>query len=166
MYSSVSKFIEDWQNEAALTVKIFEAIPEEKLNEIPGDNIRTLARMAWHITCTTVEMPFNAGLLKEEVINEDEVPSNIADITEQFKKYSNELVEVVQKEWGEADLQETLQLYGQTWTKNLVLTVLVKHMIHHRAQMTVVMRILGIRVPGIYGPSKEEWAEFGLDSRE
>jgi uncharacterized damage-inducible protein DinB len=38
------------------------------------------------------------------------------------------------------------------------LTVLLRHEIHHRAQMTVLMRQAGLRVPGVYGPSREEWA--------
>jgi len=27
--------------------------------------------------------------------------------------------------------------------------------------MTVLMRMAGIKVPGIYGPSKEEWEAWG-----
>lgn len=30
--------------------------------------------------------------------------------------------------------------------------------------MTVLMRQAGLVVPGIYGPSKEEWANFGMES--
>ncbi|MFN7118131.1 MAG: DinB family protein, partial [Saprospiraceae bacterium] len=44
--------------------------------------------------------------------------------------------------------------------------VLVKHQAHHRAQMTVIMRILGMKVPGIYGPSSEEWAALGIPAME
>ncbi|MGO4373779.1 DinB family protein, partial [Paenibacillus sp. MCAF20] len=43
----------------------------------------------------------------------------------------------------------------------LVLDVLIKHEIHHRGQMTVLMRQAGLRVPDLYGPTKEQWAEFG-----
>ena len=38
---------------------------------------------------------------------------------------------------------------------------LIAHQTHHRGQMTVLMRQAGLRVPGIYGPAKEEWAAFG-----
>ena len=39
---------------------------------------------------------------------------------------------------------------------------MVKHEVHHRAQMTVLMRQAGLAVPGIYGPAAEEWEAMGL----
>ena len=44
----------------------------------------------------------------------------------------------------------------------LTLAVLVRHQAHHRGQMTVLMRQAGLKVPGVYGPAREEWAEFGM----
>ncbi|HEX9083063.1 MAG TPA: DinB family protein [Holophagaceae bacterium] len=32
----------------------------------------------------------------------------------------------------------------------------MNHMIHHRAQLTVYLRLLGLPVPGLYGPSADE----------
>lgn len=32
----------------------------------------------------------------------------------------------------------------------------VNHMVHHRAQLGVYLRLLGIPVPGVYGPSADE----------
>ncbi|MGA2381636.1 MAG: DinB family protein [Spirochaetia bacterium] len=43
---------------------------------------------------------------------------------------------------------------GGRWTRAGVLASLVKHQIQHRAQMTVLMRQTGIRVPGVYGPAQ------------
>jgi len=36
------------------------------------------------------------------------------------------------------------------------------HQTHHRAQMTVLMRQAGLKVPGVYGPSREEWSQMGM----
>ncbi|MCK4657684.1 MAG: hypothetical protein KAT85_11650, partial [candidate division Zixibacteria bacterium] len=38
--------------------------------------------------------------------------------------------------------------------------------IHHRGQMTVLMRQAGLKVPGVYGPSMEEWEHFGMKKPE
>jgi uncharacterized damage-inducible protein DinB len=35
---------------------------------------------------------------------------------------------------------------------------LVRHLIHHRGQLIVLMREAGLIVPGVYGPSREETA--------
>jgi uncharacterized damage-inducible protein DinB len=37
------------------------------------------------------------------------------------------------------------------------------HQCHHRGQMTVLMRQAGQKVPGIYGPAKEEWSSMGME---
>ena len=59
---------------------------------------------------------------------------------------------------------ETLQvednMFGETWKRSYSLTVIVQHEIHHRGQMTVLMRQAGLKVPGVFGPSKEEWANY------
>ena len=34
--------------------------------------------------------------------------------------------------------------------------MVMNHMIHHRAQMTVYLRLLNLAVPGLYGPSADE----------
>jgi uncharacterized damage-inducible protein DinB len=42
--------------------------------------------------------------------------------------------------------------------------MIIKHIIHHRGQMTVLMRQAGLKVPGVYGPAREEWEKIGLES--
>ncbi|MGD0911617.1 MAG: DinB family protein, partial [Terracidiphilus sp.] len=49
---------------------------------------------------------------------------------------------------------------GQVWIdqpRHQVFRELVlSHMIHHRAQLGVYLRILGAKIPGMYGPSADE----------
>ena len=53
-------------------------------------------------------------------------------------------------------------MYGETWKKGFALWVTVAHQAHHRGQLTVLMRMAGLKVPGIYGPAKEEWEEMNF----
>jgi uncharacterized damage-inducible protein DinB len=39
-------------------------------------------------------------------------------------------------------------------------TMFLNHMIHHRAQLGVYLRLLKIPVPGLYGPSADEPVTF------
>jgi uncharacterized damage-inducible protein DinB len=48
----------------------------------------------------------------------------------------------------------------------MTLQILVRHEIHHRGQMTVLMRQARLKLPGIYGPSKEEWSKYGAQPPE
>ncbi len=40
--------------------------------------------------------------------------------------------------------------------------VLIGPETHHLGQMTELMRQAGLKVPGVYGPSKEEWTAYGM----
>ncbi len=50
--------------------------------------------------------------------------------------------------------------YGDKWSRGKTLGMLVTHQIHHHGQLTVVMRLAGLKVPGVHGPAKEEWGKF------
>jgi uncharacterized damage-inducible protein DinB len=57
-------------------------------------------------------------------------------------------------------------MYGETWKNGFSLWVLIAHQAHHRAQMIVLMREAGLKVPGVYGPSKEEWESMHMQPME
>ncbi|GJQ63403.1 MAG: hypothetical protein SCALA702_24560 [Melioribacteraceae bacterium] len=166
MYCNLESFLNDWEKESDLTIKMFESLTDESLNQAPYENVRTLARLAWHITHTITEMPHKAGLFDEEFAGEDDLPATVSDLVAKFKEFSAKLIHSLKTKWADASLDEKLTIYGQSWTKGQLLEVLTKHMIHHRGQMTVIMRLLGLKVPGIYGPAKEEWKMFGMDTKE
>jgi uncharacterized damage-inducible protein DinB len=57
-------------------------------------------------------------------------------------------------------------MYGQEWPRRLVLSGLMHHESHHRGQMTVLMRQAGLKVPGVFGPAREEWAAYGMPTQD
>lgn len=166
MYSTIEDFITDWQIEAESTLKIFAAIPEEKKSEKIKENIRSLERLAWHITQTLTEMPFRAAILDEDYLDKRPIPENFAEILDTFKEYNEEFIRLLREKWTGLDLTEKIEVYGQQWERRKILMAMTKHQIHHRAQMTMVMRMLDIKVPGLYGPSKEEWSIYGMEPQE
>jgi uncharacterized damage-inducible protein DinB len=38
----------------------------------------------------------------------------------------------------------------------------IRHEVHHRGQMTVLMRQAGLPLHGFYGPSRDEWVAMGM----
>lgn len=74
---------------------------------------------------------------------------------------SNSLVEAISA-WSDTDLDTVDEMFGERWTRRFTLQVLINHQIHHRGQMTVLMRQAGLRVPGIYGPAREDWAQWDM----
>lgn len=47
-------------------------------------------------------------------------------------------------------------IYGDDLKSTLVRTSAINHIAHHRAQLGVYLRMLGIPIPGTYGPSADE----------
>jgi uncharacterized damage-inducible protein DinB len=38
------------------------------------------------------------------------------------------------------------------------------HQAHHRAEMLVLMRQAGLPILWVYGPTREQWSEFGMSA--
>ena len=161
MFTTVASASRRLEIEIANTMKIFEAIPETAKNQPVADGHRTLIRLAWHIVTTIPEMMNRAGLGVSSVEWEAPVPESMVAVTEAYGTVTAEMMESLTANWTDETLSVVDDMYGEKWARGETLLVLILHEVHHRAQMTVLMRQAGVIVPGIYGPSKEEWINYG-----
>jgi len=166
MYPNLQDFLDDWQSESKLTLRLFDKINEGEKSIKLNDKVRSLERMAWHITQTLTEMPFRAGIFESDILENKPIPSSIRELSDMYSKYSDQLMALLKEKWIDADLNEAIEVYGERWERGKILSILVKHQIHHRGQMTAIMRMLDMEVPGLYGPSREEWSQFGMSPQE
>jgi uncharacterized damage-inducible protein DinB len=166
MYSTIPDFIQDWKYESEATLKVFEQLTDDSLNKKFDDNIRTPARLAWHIVTTLGEMVQQTGLKFDATPEDAPLPSSVKELCGEYKRSSEGMLNSVNNEWSDETLAEVVNIYGQNWKKGKILSVLATHQIHHRGQLTVIMRLAGLKVPGVYGPAKEEWANTGKEAQE
>ena len=166
MYHKLEDFINDWTYESEATLKIFNNLTDESLNKRVGENVRTAGRLAWHITTSIGEMAHRTGLKFKTVPENSPTPTMTKEIIDAYKEASDNMISEIKENWKDDTLQEEDDMYGEKWAKGKTLGVLITHQIHHRAQLTVVMRLAGVKVPGVYGPSKEEWTQFGMVAQE
>lgn len=166
MFRTIKDFITDWEIESALTLKIFRAVTDASLEQKIYPEGRTLGRLAWHITGSLGEMPRQAGLKAVLPTADDPVPNSVAEIAEVYGNSARAIAQSVKTQWNDVMLGETVPMFGKEWERGKVLTALITHQVHHRAQMTVLMRQAGLKVPGIYGPAREEWAAFGREAEK
>ncbi len=127
-----------------------------------NENIRSIAVLAWHIAITLPEMLSKAGLKVTGPEEHSKPPATIAEIISAYESSARSVTEQVKKQWNNGTLLEETTMYGDNWKKGTVLSVLIKHQAHHRGQLTVLMRHSGLKVPGVYGPSKEERAAWNM----
>ena len=164
MYRSITDFITDWQYEREGTLKIMNLLTDDTIGKTIHENVRSLQRLAWHLTQTLTEMGHKAGLFDADLLEQVSAPDIAAEIASCYEDYSERIAKAVNTKWTDSRLVDQVEMYGDHWTKGTVLRVLINHQSHHRGQMTVIMRLLGLPVPGLYGPSKEEWAGFGMEA--
>jgi uncharacterized damage-inducible protein DinB len=166
MYRKIEDFLKAWESESASTQKLLDAIDDNSLEQRVLEGHRTLARIAWHIVTTIPEMMANTHLVITSVAPDSHVPGKAADIQKAYAAAANELLTQVKANWTDQTLAIEDEMYGETWPRGQSARVLIDHQIHHRGQLTVLMRQAGLKVPGVYGPSKEEWAGYGAPPPE
>ena len=166
MYLKISDFVNEWNEEAESTLKIFTQIPDSVKSVKDNENVRSLERLAWHITQTVTELPKSCGIMKDDALENRDIPSGFSEIIDLYKEHSRKLSEAIEQKWNDEDLIKKMKVYGEEWEGRKILSILVKHQIHHRAQMTILMRLLDVKVPGLYGPAKEEWSQYGMEAQE
>lgn len=166
MYRNIKDFLTDWQYETEGTLNILNLISDEQSLKTIHQDVRSLKRLAWHLTQTLSEMGHKAGLFTSDLLEDATVPNSMAELRTCYEDYADRIASAVPSKWTDSALLEKVDMYGEQWSKGTVLRVLNSHQSHHRGQMTVIMRILGLPVCGLYGPSKEEWAEMGMTAPE
>ncbi len=166
LIKSINDFLGAWKYESDSTLKVFGNLSDESLNQKITADGRSLGFIAWHITQSIGEMMSKTGLEFPGYVDRAPVPASVNEIKSSYEKYSSAMTEQIEKNWSDEMLQDDLNMYGQIWKRADVLSSLIAHQTHHRGQMTVLMRQAGLKVPGVYGPSKEEWAIYGMPTEE
>jgi uncharacterized damage-inducible protein DinB len=93
-------------------------------------------------------------------------PASASLLAAAYERASQSISHSVHTQWEDAMLPEVLDMYGEKWSRGAILYAIIKHEAHHRGQMTVLMRQANLKVPGVYGPSREEWVTFGMQAPE
>jgi uncharacterized damage-inducible protein DinB len=168
MYYKISDFIEDWKYESESTIKVLNNLTDETLTVKFNNEIRTPGRLAWHIVTSLVELAHRTGLTFETVDENAQIPATTKEIVGEYKRASDGMMKEISEKWNDATLsfEDDVIGNGEMWSRGKTLGALVTHQIHHRAQLTVVMRLAGLKVPGVYGPAKEEWVNYGMQPQE
>lgn len=163
MFRTIVDFKKEWEAGSDITLGMLRSMTDESLEQrIDPRGGRTLGRLAWHLIQTLKEMPEKTGLHVNAPNDDSPIPPHAAMIADQFEISAKSLLEEVEKNWNDQILLLQDNMYGQNWYKGETLMNLICHQTHHRGQMAVLMRQAGLRFPGIYGPTREEWIEMGM----
>ena len=162
MIRKIEDFQKNWAYETESTIKLFNNLTDASLGQKITPDGRSLGFLAWHITQSLGEMPALVGLMIDAPEQDAAVPDNAAAIVEAFEKAANSISKEVAANWSDDTLLQEDEMYGEKWARGLTLFYLIAHQAHHRGQMTVLMRQAGLKVSGVYGPSKDDWEAMSV----
>jgi len=162
--SIAQKLLAELNYEASNTRKVLERLPDEHFDWKPHEKSFSLGQLAAHIAnlpswltiaLSTDEFDLaTGGLARTDDKNFNDVmnrfESKIKSATEALEIASDEKLKGtwILKKGGVKILE--LPRVG------VIRSMVMNHTIHHRGEMIVYMRLLNLKVPGLYGPSADE----------
>jgi uncharacterized damage-inducible protein DinB len=154
----------EFDHEMETTRKLLARVPDDRLTWTPTDKSMTLGGLAHHIAGLPA---WGLHILERTRFDLSEVPSNqdqpatAHDIVSRFTDAALAARKALDKSDAELAGPWTLtrgdeQMFSMP--KSAALRSFVfSHLIHHRGQLSVYLRLIGIPVPAIYGPSADEF---------
>ncbi len=143
----------EFDQEMAKTRRMLECLPEDQFGWVPHGKSSTLGKLANHLAA----MPAFVGMI---VYGQGKRPVEV--------KSKAELVSLIDENVSAgrtalANVSDEHLLTRVPVTPDLLMTRaeilrmrVFSHMIHHRGQLSVYLRLLDCAVPGMYGPSADE----------
>jgi len=159
----VDEILQELEQEARTTRRVLERVPEDQLGWKPHEKARTLGQLATHIAVVpgaiaqlaTAPSPVQAPQFTDPTFK------SRAEILAAFEQ-SIETAKIVLTAIDDATLASTWRLMqGEreliAIPRAAVLrTIMLNHWYHHRGELTVYLRALGVPIPSVYGPSADE----------
>jgi len=157
--------VPEFDQEMASTRKVLERVPDDTFGWKPHDKSFSMGSLASHIVNmaswtvdTMVKNEFDmAGMSPEQM---SPAAKNNAELLSWFDANVAKARAALQK--PDADyfvpwsLKNGAQVFFTMPRYNCVRSFCLNHVVHHRAQLGVYLRLNNIAVPGVYGPSADE----------
>ena len=143
------------EGEDALTIKAIEALPEDKFDWKPDqEKCWKAGDLAMHsVGAAMFFLPLARG--EAPPTEAPPGPANKAELLAGAKavqaQFRNELAEMSVEQ-----LSRQIDFMGQSFSALEILEWQPWHMVHHRGQFLLYLRLMGAKVPSTYGPSGDE----------
>lgn len=165
--SIAQTILPEFESEMASTRKVLERVPEDKFDWKAHPKSNTIGWVAAHL----VEIPgWVEGTLTKD--SWDVAPANGPKYQSPKAESRQQLLDLFDKNVTSAKkaiAATSDEDFGKEWSllangspmftmprTTVIRTFVLNHLIHHRAIMTVYLRLNDVAVPSIYGPSGDE----------
>jgi uncharacterized damage-inducible protein DinB len=157
--SLLPEFDEEMKN----TRKLLECVPDGKFDYQPHPKSMTLGRLATHVA----ELPsWTTYTLDREVLEmtPDSKPNFAATRAQLLEMFDKNVTEARAKIEAASD-EDWQVIWTFKWSGKTIISMprtavmrltIMNHLVHHRAQLGVFLRLNDVAIPGMYGASADE----------
>ena len=156
--------INEIKHEAAQTKKLLERVPFDKFDWSPHEKSMKLGRLAIHIA----EIPrWSSRILAATEFDFTKAGYKAAEVhsTEELVQLSENNIQTALDDFNTTKDEDLLASWTFRRGEHVIFTLpraaairtlAMNHLLHHRGQLSVYLRLLDIPIPGMYGPSADE----------
>lgn len=151
------------RQESATTRKMLERVPQDDFNWKPHEKSMSLGQLASHVA-NLHSTWLVSSLTQDEFDLADSKPlkaESVAEILEAFDRNIVRALELLKAQTDEGmSTSWRLKRGGQVifeiprWA--VFRSMVINHIIHHRGQLSVYLRLRNIPLPPVYGPTADE----------
>lgn len=153
-------FLNTWQREFVTTMKILKQLPASKADFKPAvEKTKTAKDLA---TVFIAELGVFDGVVKGKIDFGGEMPT-FATYADLLNAYENTQKTMVPKVSAMSETDWNSMITAPIGPKQMgqvrradMLWMMLMDSVHHRGQFSVYLRLVGAKVPSIYGPSADE----------
>ena len=155
----------EFDRETGTTRRVLERVPESAFGWKPHARSMTLGALAAHLaalpTWTATVMNGDAFDIADEPAGHDAQPASAADLLSTFdENVASARALLLNRSDGELTQSWTLKrgTHDVFMLPRIAMLryFVLNHLIHHRGQLSVYLRLQGVAVPAMYGPSADE----------
>lgn len=163
--SIAESFLPEYDHELATTRRVLERVPEAEFGWRPHEKSMTLGQLATHVADIPRYLSVTMDAQFYDVLSGEKGAAEPPVSLEALLKAFDEKVSKARASLAKASDAEMMA----PWTLKrgdheifsvprvaTVRTFVMNHLIHHRGQLSVYLRLRGVAVPAIYGPSADE----------
>lgn len=158
--AATQKFLETFRREHEKTMKVLRAFPTDKGDYRPHERSNTVRDLAFTFV---MEQRLISRALQDQLKLGGQTPKPTGDLAAMIELFEREYADLVglMESGGDKQFSGTVEFPTRPgklghWDKMDFSWFMLHDQIHHRGQLTVYLRMLGAKVPAIYGPSSDE----------
>ena len=152
-------YVGDFEAEVPTTVRVLQAMQEAGQNYRPDEKSKTGLALARHITLEDAWLLESTIKMEIQPLPDDTDVCGLMNATDCAARYGETIPALLAqvKTMTPDQLATEVDFFGMIKLPAVgLLSMALRHSIHHRGQLSSYLRAMGGKVPGIYGPSADE----------